>query len=391
MYRLFCAVSQKLSFRFSLLFGLPTLQSGKRNLLFILLMAITNDNFCLTVMEELAAVSGTNGDPLKNRLKTGLLDALTSSQNVDGTEVDQLYDTGTGKDNKVILKYFKPDSVSEVTETITNICTDTGAASAYVYDEVNLTLQVQSPVKLLTHAQMRGLCEDGATFERMKLIGSMFSAIEKNMNRQLISAFASGAGGLYNGGGVTGTGYTFLHQGSGELLQVDPEGYIDMMRNLMDTGMVGNPLVVAGGIFAKFADYEKIGCCNNYGVDNSQLGDFGYYYDNDLQTVLSSPSNGNEFLAFAPGAAQLVTKPMNQGQFRIVQDRDLWDTITNPASGITYDFYKVFDPCAEGGPAYTMKLALNFDLWQLPLDLFKVGDPRYAINFNWLFNALKSS
>lgn len=354
-------------------------------------MAITNDNFCLTVMKELAAVSGTDGDPLKNRLKTGLLDALTTAQNVGGTEIDQLYDQKDGKDHKVILKYLKPDSISEVSDSITDICDDEGAESSYVFDEVSLNLQVQSPVKKLTHTQMRALCEEGAEFERMKLIASMFSAVEKNMNQQLITSFAAGAGGIYNGNGATGTGYNFLHTET--LTEVDPTGYVNMTRDLMDTGMVGNPLVIAGGIFDSYARRVGIGCCNNYGAAIDKLSDLGYYYDNDLQTILSSPSSGNEFLVFAPGAAQLVTKPMNQGQFRIVQDRDLWDTITNPATGITYDFYKRFDPCPAGGggPVYTMKIALNFDLWQLPLDMFKSGDPRYGINFNFLFNALQST
>lgn len=349
-------------------------------------MAITNDEFCLTVMRELAEVGGANSNALANRQPTGLLDALKSAENTQGTEVDRLYDQGDGKAHKVILKYLKPDSTSEVTDTVTNICDTEGEETTYNYDEVTLDYASQSATKKLTVQQMRTLCETGNEF-RAKIIQGMMNSVLKHINRTIIAPFDNGAGGLIGGNGATGTSYNLLYRNG--LVQVDPEGWLTMLQNLMDTGMTGTPILVGGGNLKKFADLQGIACCNNYGQDPAALGDVQLYYDNDIQTVLGNASSGGtDFFAFMPGAAQFVDKPLNQGQFREIHEHYIYDTITDPVSGLTFDFNAYYDTCDR---IWKWNMSLHYGLWQLPLDMFKSGDDRFKVNFNWSFKADETS
>ena len=348
-------------------------------------MAITNDNFCLTVMQDLADVAGTNGDPLKNRQKTGLLDGLLSQRNTAGVDINRNFDKGDGKNNKVIVKYLKPDSSTEVSETITNLCDVSGASTSYNYDEVALTLEAQSPVKALTESEMRELCEEGSDF-RLKLIGTSINALDKKINQMLIEPFYAGAGGILNGNGNVGQSYDLLYRDG--MVQLNPEGFVLMMRDLMDTGMEGMPIIVGGGNLDMAMKLQQIACCNAFGADPSQMADMLYYYDNDILTILSEPSDENAFFVFAPGAAQFVDRAQNVGQFRKINDLFIHDTIVSPVTGLTYDFNLKYDDCTA---LYKWKISKKFDLWQLPTTLFKPADDRFGINFNFVFQANEST
>lgn len=344
-------------------------------------MAITNDDFCYTVMEELASVAGQNGDPMRNRQVTGLLDALVSPDNTMGMEVDRLYDQGNGKERKVILKYLQPDSYSDVTTVATSICDAEGEATAYQYDEVSIDMVAQAPIKKLTNAQHRELCETGNEF-RAKIIRGMINATIKNINRQLVAPFYVGAGGILGGSGAKNTVYDLLYNNG--IVEVNPNGFFDMIQDLTDTGVVGTPIVVGGGAIKRYADLQNIACCNAYGSDPSQMGEINLYYDNDIIPVLGTVSNEDDpFFVFAPGAAQFVDKPLNLGEFRLVEPLLVYDTITDPVTGLTFDFEMRRDCNLD----WTWMLRSNFGLWQLPTDLFKNGDDRDGINFNWAFRA----
>lgn len=349
-------------------------------------MPISFEEFCYNAQADLNAVAGENGNPLLNRQPTGLLDALMSSQNTMGTEIDQLYDKGDGQAAKVQLKYLQPDTIDDSVDTISDICDETGTPSAYIFDEVDLTLEVQSQTKLLTEDQMRTLCETGSEF-RTKLIAQTMNSLVKRINRKLILPFYNGVGGLLNGAGAQGTEYNFLYRDG--IIQIDPEGVIDMMRDLMDTGMNGSPIVVGGGNIKKYADLKGIACCNNFGSDPSRLDEFIFYYDNDIDPVVTGPSDGNPFFVFAPGAAQFLSKPYNKGQYRKVNDSFMYDTITDPISGLEFDIDLIYNECKPRG--YKFQMSLRFDLWQMPLTLFQAGDQREAINYNWQFQALETT
>lgn len=362
--------------------ALPRIQEGTTTNHFISIMAITNDEFCRTVMRELAEMVGEQGDPLRNRQKTGLLDALTSPSNTDGGRVDNVIDMGDGKPKKAIFKWLQPDAVSDASDGILDLCDEEGEASAYNYDEVSIDYSVSSKVHSLDEAQMRELCETGSEF-RSKLIGGALNSVHKKLNQTLIAPFYVGAGGIKGGNGAKNTAYDLLYRDG--LVQIDPEGQIEMMRDLMDAGVSGMPIFIGGSRLDTYMKLQQIACCNSYGADPSEQQDLLFFYDNDMQTILGTPSAaGDNFFVFQPGAAQLISIPYNKGEFRKANDLFIHDTIIDPLSGLEWDFNLKYDDCDR---KYKFMISLRFGLWQIPTTLFKAGDDRRGINYNFAFLA----
>ena len=344
---------------------------------------VTYDELCLTTSKEL--MEGTAAGELSARRQpTGLLSGLLSDQNTANTTIQPDY-SKDGKNNIVALKYLKPDAEDDTSDAETSICDDAGESTAYTWTDVTADQWAQSRTMKLTFEEMRALCETGSEF-RNKLLMNAMDSINRKINSGLIALFDAGAGGILGGSGATGTEYQMLYRDA--LLQVDPEGWIKMMQDLNDVGIMDAPILAGGGNLKKYADLQGISCCNDLGVDPSQLPDSNIYYDNQISTVLTGPSYDNPFFAWAPGAAIFVSKPKNVGQFRMVGDTFIFDTIVDPVTGLRYDFDMDFDKCDK---VYKIRIGLNYGLFQLPLDMFKTTDGRSEVNFNWSFRATEGS
>lgn len=346
-------------------------------------MPISFDEFCLNSQDELNRVAGENGNPLMKRTKTGFIDALRSPENTQGVQIIDMLDKGDGKTHRAQVKYLKPDGTSDAGDTITDICDDAGTAKAYTYDEPEITLQVQSDPSLLTESQMRELCESGSEF-RIKLMNGAMDSIITRMNQRLIPLFVAGAG-KFNGGDAGPNSYAFLNNDSG-IIQPDLNGEVYMMRDYDNSGASGRPIVVGDGNIDHYRRLQKYGCCNGVGLDNNQIADFDFYYDRFMNGILSNASEDNMFFVWAPRAAQLLTKTINKGEFAKSGSDFTYGTITDPMTGIEFDMELQYDKCSPRG--YRFKMSLRYDLWQLPLDMFKSTDTdRYQVNYNFLFAA----
>ena len=346
-------------------------------------MAITNDEFCLTVSKELTEAAKA-GDLTSKRQPVGLLSALLDGSNTANLDIQADYSKG-GKTNKVLVKYLQPDAEADATDEETSLCDETGVSTTYDWAEVDADQFAASEVKKLSFTEMRALCETGSEF-RVKLINNAINSVNRKINSQLITLFQAGAGGILNGSGALGTQYELLYRDA--LVQVNAEGWIDMMQDLNDVGIDGVPLIVGGGNLKKYVDFQGISCCNQVGVDPSQLTEAMPFYDNQIATVLSGASYTNTFFAFAPGAAAFVSRPKYVDQFRMTNDLFVFDTIVDPITGLEYDFELKFDDCTQN---YKWRLSLKHGLFQLPLDMFKTTDARSEVNFNFSFRATEGS
>jgi len=349
-------------------------------------MAIELADLCLHTQEELERVAGENGNPMNNRQPAGMIEALMSDANRDGIEVSDLLDKGDGKLNTVSLKYMKPDAISDSSDTITDLCDEAGVAHTYVYTEPELTREVQSETKLLTEDQFRTLCDPSAEAFRTKLIMGAMNSVILRMDRAMITDYVAGAGGFIDGDAGPNS-YAFLNNDSG-INAVDPNGFISMMIDYENTGAVGRPIIVADGNFHRYAKLEDLGCCNQLGQNIAGSMEGSYYYDRQIDSTLTDASENNLFMVWAPGAAQMLNKNYNRGDFRKVGSDFLFDTITDPRTGITFDFELYYDKCNPRG--YRFNIKTRYGLFQLPLDMFKAGDQRFGINFNFLFAATVS-
>ena len=337
-----------------------------------IVMAIENSEICLTISDELMVMAEA-GDLQASYQPAGLLDALIDPANAGLAEVDDAMARG-GKTNKVFLRFIQPTSLSQIGDEVTNVCDETGVTTSYQFQEVEADLVAATPVYKFTMAEYRLLCEEGSQFRQKVMLGAL-NAIRRDINSKLITLFDAGAGKL---DGVDNKEYVMLYK-EGAITTALDDGMIEFQTDVMDTGATGMPIVVAGGNMHKWLRKQGIACCNSNGWDISQLGDVRAYYDNQIVTTLG-PSAGSAFFAFAPGAAIFVGTDQYVDQFRMADNHVVLDTIIDPITGMTYDFELQFDKCDK---VWKMQVSKKFGLYQLPKTLFKSGDERAGVNWNF--------
>lgn len=342
---------------------------------------LTYDELCLTTSAQLIDAVG-NGEMIGSAQPTGLLSGLLSDENTANTTIINEYDKGDGKNHKVIIKYLQPDSESDSSDSETDFCEGEGSTNAYQWADVEADQYVRSRIMTLTEAQMRDFCseDDNGAFRTKMLMGAL-NSVRRKVNAGLIPLYYANAGGIAGGNGAKGTAFQVLYRDN--LLQVDPEGIIDMLQAYQDTGATGMPILAGGGNIKKYADMQGIACCNNLGVDASQLQDFMLFYDNQIDGILSNASEDDIFFAWAPGANVFVSRPKYKGQFRKISDTFIKDTIVDPLTGLEWDFNLKYDDCDE---VYKWMISLNYGLFTAP-SVYKSGDTRAVVNYSFAFKA----
>lgn len=350
---------------------------------------INFDKFCLDWAERLAS-SVDNGQLLDAPTPTGTLDALISPENTRNNTIRIRYDQADGKTHKVYLSYVQPDCVEDLGEDeCADICDVEGDPIEWQEIEVTADLCSSTQPKFISHDEMKRWCENGDEVRDAQILRDM-NVLRQKINRKLIAEYAAGAGGILNGNGATGTQYSFLYD-DGTIPQADPTGWMKMKQDLLDLGFNGKPIIVGDGNIYTYAQLQDIACCNAYGQDLSKMGPFDFYYDNQINPILSGPSNQNPFLAWVPGSNVFISRPEYKGQFRYVSNTMIRDTIVDPITGLVYDFEAQFSECKPIGWKWHLKL--HYGLFQLPLDLYKDCDDgihnRNKVNYNFLFDAIK--
>lgn len=349
-------------------------------------MAIEVSEFC--TYAQIDMVDAVKNNTLAQRQKTGLLSALLSSQNVSAQgETIPVAEPGRGRVRMVDVRYIQPqseaDSTSGAVDPIDSVC-EAGEPIVDLYDRVTIDLSIKSAVIELDEAQMRTMCERTFNERRMKYINGMMDSMLRGINAGLITQYAAGVGGFMDG--VAAGKDIEMLDGSGSNTTVLPMGEITMIKDYEDAGALGKPIAIGGGNLYTYTKLTDIGCCNDVGQQIDRLGNFDYFYDNQIASVLG-PSAANDFFLLQPGAAQFLSVNFNEGEFVKRNDLFVHDTIVDPVSGLTFDYYQKYDECAAGGPVYRIFLQLRYALWQMPLDMFKDADARDGINFTFQYTA----
>jgi len=344
-------------------------------------MNIDVADFCATLQQDLADLAGNNYKAMA-REATGFFDSLVSPDNRAGFSQELQLDGGDGKNKQVIVRYIQPGVYSEAGTSATNICTDDGEEVTETRTIEDITRFRRSPILTFTNAAMRDLCDAPSEY-RAKVLATRMSALVRSINRDLIG-LANAAAGTHLGGDALAKDVNLIQASGTGQISADYTGEVDLLEEMADLGVM-NPIVVGAGNLAKYARLQGIGCCNDYGQDLSQVGDFSFYRDRDVPSVIASANN---FLAYAPGAVQLVTWNANKGEFAMNHDHFAHTTMIDPVTGIEFDFEMNYDRCDK---VWKIGLSLNYDLFTLPVNMFKDADERDAINYLWLFNGTETA
>ena len=344
-------------------------------------MAIELEDLCTTVQQNLDTLA-TQNYPAFNRRPVGLLDAVRSDVNRAGFSEKYRVDDGDGKLKQVVIEWAQPVPVSTTVTSEQDVC-EAGTEEPRFLDTVELTGYAGTRVMEFSEEALRKYCESPSQVETMRIAQHLSGLFEK-IDQILVSKFNAGVGGLLPG--ATNTLPLLHYDTDGQTTVAKADGEIKLLTQLSDMGVVGSPLVVGSGIIEEYARLKDIACCNEFGQDLSrQTGAFNWYKDREVDRMLAGSNN---ILAFAPGAVQMATYNKFRGEFRKeVPGLFRHTTIIDPVTGIELDMLWKYDDCNF---VWRLHIGLHFDLFMMPLELFKDADEFDGINYAWLYQGTKT-
>src|SRR5690606_24718111 len=99
--------------------------------------------------------------------------------------------------------------------------------------------------------------------EHYELFKETANIVMKKINRDLVTEMATEFGENVTTGSATGKVINIDRQGDQFILD---NGVVDMMRDLQENEICGEPCLVGGGLFAAFNQAQALACCNAAGV-----------------------------------------------------------------------------------------------------------------------------
>lgn len=339
-------------------------------------MPINEEDLCQTIVQDLADITGDNY-PLIQRSSTGLLDAATSERNMAGIAEPIIMDTNDGKGMKMaIIEHMQPASLDDVVTVRQDICDD-GVRRPKLRFNRSITKFAGTQNLEFSKAEMRRFCERPQEYRQKVIMGEM-DALFRKINRILIGQYIAGVGKFY--GNVAGPKDVQMLDYTGPIRQVDPNGEVSIEQDFEHFSTM-DPFVVGYGNLDSAMKLAKIGCCNEFGQDIGQTGGFQYYRDVDVAAVTGAASR---FLAFLPGAVQFVSWNENEGDFRMEHMHFSETTVVDPVTGLTLDMEMEYNHCKK---KWVIHFFLNFDLFLMPLTLYKATHEKFGWNGALIYNA----
>lgn len=343
------------------------------------------NEFCLDTA-QLLAPSLTNGQLLSQPTQHGMVDALLSPENTENMAIDEALTNRPGKTPKAYFSWTPPACPTD--EECEEICDATPTSLDDSEVEVTINECIQSPTYEVTFEELKRLCE-GKDERMARLMREQLRVATIELDKELISAFPAGAGGLVDGACATGTPFTLLRAHTGQDTSVSTDGMIALQQAIEDSGYEGAPIIVANGSFELAMKLQGIACCNSMvGLNAAELGAWRFYKDRYVSSELAGPSLVSPFLVWAPGMAQLLTRNNNVGDGRIIDSDLIHDTFVDPRTGIVWDFSLQRTDC---GRKWKFHFKLPYALWQAPKTLFRDCSEFECVNWNWVFQALTAA
>jgi len=333
------------------------------------------EGICEDIQESIINLFGNNAPSLK-RTPVGYLQALTSASNKAG--VNQMPIPKNGKKRTVRITFDQRATDEGIEDLITSSCDGDVVDTPFEVD-FEVEQAFSSPGIIFSEDEMRKLCQTDKSWIAQRL-NARFDAMAVYLNKKLITQQNSNFGNFFDG---TST----VH--SRQLLVAATKsafyyGENQILNDFTDISANGRPILIGNG---KLRDYTRIqskGCCNSVGIDLGMAGEFDYYQDQHVGSILG---NADDFIGLAPGNVQFVSWNKYVGDYRKNFGNIIKDTIMDPYTGIVYDLTWKYDDCEEN---WILKLSLNYDLFFLPSNAFATGDALEGVNYSLHYRATEA-
>ena len=331
---------------------------------------------CTKIQQSLLPVAGLNG-PI-SRSRTGFIDALISPVNRNGFQAVPLSTNGVYR--TVRLQYLPQGGLSDILTSKPDVCV-AGDVPEPLGQDVNVTLE-RYWKKTMNINDFREFCTWNMEQHRNWMFQSLINPLMQSIDRALMTQWLTKYGAYYNQGVPASKTFNLLTTATP--VAADYYEWSKILDEYNKLRGIGSPIIVGDGLMNSFMRMIQIGCCNDNGIDLSRAaGDAFFFYDIDASTILGA----NKFAMWSPGALQYINYLEYVGDFAINKESTVKRVIEDPFTGIAMDFQIYEDDCAEN---VTFVVGTKFDLYALPLTMYKVGDPMEAVNGSVLGTAAQA-
>lgn len=352
------------------------------------------NGFCPALLESIDNIAEQNSPGNKLRIP-GFLQMLFCCQNSSVSPLNAAYDGGHTK--SMTVRYRQRSLASQVQTE--NDC-----------DVNRQPARLEWTVPSLSHLQhsqhiadnlIQQYCIDasrirttgepatGVMMEVYEIIKDSAQAVLGRMNQVLVTQMATQWGENTITGSTTGKVINISSSGDGFNLS---NGIPDMLNDLQENEICGDPCMVGGGIFNAFTKAVDMACCNAGGIDFSRVGLPRYFYDKDTQSIWGANAIG----VFAPGSVKLLTRNKFVGPaFSGERGTSFYTSFVMPfnefgcppdcLTGLRFDLQLKFYDCATTvtvngvnttiDPGWQIIVSKDFNLWVMPTTGYESGDP----------------
>jgi hypothetical protein len=335
---------------------------------------------CPALNEQLLNLANEHS-PLLKQSQVGTLRAVYDQYNRANVRIVPI-DQGNGQIKTIQVMYQQRGTTSDiqagVPECITGPYTEPDNFAHNYTIDTGFNKQLKFVEK-----DIRELCE-GRDSWITKQVAAQMDSIRQYINGQLITYMISQVGN-YAGGTNSGTSPIALNLlepiATGGITVGNYIGESTMLNALADASVLGLPIAIGNGDLRSYVNMQKIGCCNNGGIDMNLAGQFAYFMDDQLTTALAN----NNFYVLEAGALQFLPVNFNKGEYELLAPTESRSTIIDPViPGLEYDF-NFFKP--PGCNYWIGQLSLNYTFGALYNDGYQAGDILDGVNGIFQFNA----
>lgn len=358
------------------------------------------NGYCPALLTTIEAVAGDNA-PSRKLHNTGFLSMLNCCQNSSVNPINDGYDDATGHERTLTVRYRERPTIDDVQEE-----DNCDVNRIPVRKEWNLPgLTFASSSFFLSDDEIRKYCEEASRprtigtpatslmQEHYELFKETAAIVLKKMSRDLVTDMATAFGDNVTTGSATGKVINIDREGDKLILD---NGIIDMLRDIQENEICGNPCLVGGGLFSAYNMAQAIACCNSAGMDLGRLGLPTFFFDKDTQNIWGPNSVG----MFAPGSVKLIERLKYRRSFAGGQKGNSWFFTAplpiaefgcaDPCQSMEFDVQLKYHDCpttvdVAGVPTeiprgWQVIVSKNYALWVQPTNAYAAGDELEGTN-----------
>lgn len=361
--------------------------------------------FCPALLTSINDVANGNAPGRKMQI-VGFLAALFCCQNSTVNAINSNTDESNGTTRPLTVKYTRRPTVADVTTS--DDCNVDRIPGYLEWNIPNLGFRKHS--FYIDDAKMAQYCADALAPNQ---VGRPATTVMKEIYDRIIETVNVIMRSI-NQDLVTQMGTQFgvnvvTHQSHGTVLNVSQtpgvfldNGIIQMMRDIQENEICGEPCLVGGGLWSAWDKAQALACCNSAGLDMSKAGLPRLFFDKDSQQIWGP----NTAALLAPGSVKFIGRNAYVGPFAGQRGNSFFTTLPMPVDefgcnlddclrDLVFDMQLRYIDCpttiSVAGQNQTLNrgweviISKRYALWVQPPDAYSPSDPLYDTNGTLLY------